>query len=322
MTAVRQRAAACDELRLRYPPQRMGTALTPELRSWALAEIEAARPPDEVLAELIARGVPEDDAVDGMTALLESRLAELKARSAVAGSGPPTPGGADAAGLADDAPLPVPQPFGSPAPPVVRVLDRDIKVLMTVAQPRVILFGGLLSNAECDELVTLSRARMSASQVVDKDTGGEIAHEGRTSSGFGFHRGATPLIDRIERRIATLLKWPLEQGEGLQILRYRVGQEYRPHYDYMDPTLPGAPAFLARGGQRVASLVMYLNTPSGGGATNFPDIGLEVAAVKGNAVYFSYDRPHPSTKSLHGGMPVTDGEKWVATKWLRVARHD
>jgi hypothetical protein len=106
----------------------MGIALTPELRSWALAEIEAARPPDEVLAELIARGVPEDDAVDGMTALLESRLAELKARSAVAGSAPPTPSGADAAGLADDAPLPVPQPFGSPAPPVVRVLDRDIKV--------------------------------------------------------------------------------------------------------------------------------------------------------------------------------------------------
>lgn len=295
----------------------MVTALTPELRSWALAEIEAARPPDEVLAELIARGVPEDEAVDGMTALLESRLAELKARAS-----PPDGTAATAAGLADDAPLPVPQPLGSPAPPVVRVLDRDIKVLMTVAHPRVILFGGLLSNAECDELVTLSRARMSASQVVDNDTGGEIAHEGRTSSGFGFHRGATPLIDRIERRIATLLKWPLEQGEGLQILRYRVGQEYRPHYDYMDPALPGAPAFLARGGQRVASLVMYLNTPTGGGATNFPDIGLEVAALKGNAVFFSYDRPHPSTKSLHGGMPVTDGEKWVATKWLRVARHD
>jgi prolyl 4-hydroxylase len=204
----------------------------------------------------------------------------------------------------------------------VRILDRDIKVLMTVAHPRVILFGGLLSNNECDELVALSRARMTASQVVDSATGGEVAHEGRTSSGFGFHRGATPLIDRIERRIATLLKWPLEQGEGLQILRYRVGQEYRPHHDYMDPALPGAAAFLARGGQRVASLVMYLNTPHGGGATNFPEVGLEVAAVKGNAVFFSYDRPHPSTKSLHGGMPVLEGEKWVATKWLREARHD
>jgi len=300
---------------------------TPELHRWVIAQTEAGHAPDALLAQLIGRGWPEQRAVALVTRALESRLAQLRAKNSTAPS--PAADGVSAASAtaaegADAAPpaLHVPQPFGLSAPPVVRVLDRDIKVLMTVAHPRVILFGGLLSNTECDELVTLSRARMSASQVVDKDTGGEIAHEGRTSSGFGFHRGAAPLIDRIERRIATLLRWPLEQGEGLQILRYRVGQEYRPHYDYMDPALPGAPAFLARGGQRVASLVMYLNTPTGGGATNFPDIGLEVAAVKGNAVFFSYDRPHPSTKSLHGGMPVTDGEKWVATKWLRVARHD
>jgi prolyl 4-hydroxylase len=72
----------------------------------------------------------------------------------------------------------------------------------------------------------------------------------------------------------------------------------------------------------VASLVMYLNTPECGGATTFPDAGFEVAPVKGNAVYFSYDRPHPMTRSLHGGAPVTLGEKWVATKWLRERRHD
>ena len=96
----------------------MDSALTEELRRWALAEIEAARPPDEVLAELIARGVPEDAAVEGMTQMLESRLAELKARAA--------PVDGTAAGVRDDAALPVPQPFSLPAPPVVRVLDRDI----------------------------------------------------------------------------------------------------------------------------------------------------------------------------------------------------
>ena len=62
---------------------------------------------------------------------------------------------------------------------------------------------------------------------------------------------------------------------------------------------------------------MYLNTPQSGGATTFPDVGLEVAPIKGHAVFFSYDRPHPSTGSLHSGAPVTAGEKWVATKWLR-----
>ena len=109
----------------------------------------------------------------------------------------------------------------------------------------------------------------------------------------------------------------MERGEGLQILRYRPGAQYRPHFDYFDPAQPGTAAVLERGGQRVATLIMYLQVPSRGGATIFPDVGLEVAPVKGHALFFSYDRPHESTATLHGGAPVTDGEKWVATKWLR-----
>src|SRR3546814_8707700 len=69
------------------------------------------------------------------------------------------------------------------------------------------------------------------------------------------------------------------------------------------------------------SLVMYLNTPERGGATTFPDVNFEVAAVKGNAVFFSYDRPHTMTRTLHGGAPVLAGEKWIATKWLRSEEH-
>jgi prolyl 4-hydroxylase len=62
---------------------------------------------------------------------------------------------------------------------------------------------------------------------------------------------------------------------------------------------------------------MYLNTPTRGGATVFPDVKLDVMAQKGYAVFFSYDRPEPGTLTLHGGAPVLEGEKWVATKWLR-----
>jgi prolyl 4-hydroxylase len=67
----------------------------------------------------------------------------------------------------------------------------------------------------------------------------------------------------------------------------------------------------------VGTVVMYLNTPEQGGGTTFPELGLEVAPIKGNALFFSYDRPHPSTRTLHGGAPVLAGEKWVATKWMR-----
>ncbi len=79
---------------------------------------------------------------------------------------------------------------------------------------------------------------------------------------------------------------------------------------------------LKRGGQRVATLVLYLNTPQEGGATVFPDIDLAVHPMEGHAVFFSYDRPDPATGTLHGGAPVIRGEKWVATKWLREDRFE
>ena len=62
---------------------------------------------------------------------------------------------------------------------------------------------------------------------------------------------------------------------------------------------------------------LRLHTAQHGGATTFPDVALDVAASKGNAVFFSYDKPSPITRTLHGGAPVVQGEKWVATKWLR-----
>lgn len=283
---------------------------TPELRHWIIRQTEDGRAPEELLSDLIARGYPEEQAAELMTRAFESRISEVKSKKSRL-----------RVETADSATVTVPQPLGSYWPTLVRAHDRDVRVLFSLQHPRVILFGDLLDAAECDELVMLARQHMTASNVIDMGSGGESRHEHRTSTGTAFGRGATPLILRIERRIEALLRWPLENGEALQILRYEVGQEYRPHYDYVDPTQPGAAPFLARGGQRVASLVMYLNTPTSGGATHFPDIGLEVAAVKGNAVFFSYDRPHPATKSLHGGMPVRQGEKWVATKWLRETAH-
>jgi prolyl 4-hydroxylase len=292
---------------------------TPELRRWIVARIEAGQSPDELLSELIRLGMSEPTAVEMMTRTLESRLAEIKARKAVVKAGT-----ADAAGpgaAVEPETVSVPQPLPADWPPVIRAQDRDVRVIFSLAHPRVVLFGGLLSDKECDQLVALARGRMSASHVLDMESGGTRPNEARTSSGMCFQRGETALIERIEKRIAALLRWPFEHGEALQVLRYQVGQEYRPHYDYVDPSRPGAAAFLARGGQRVASLVTYLNTPEAGGVTSFPDATLEVAATKGNAVFFSYDRPHPSTRSLHGGMPVRAGEKWVATKWLRERTH-
>jgi prolyl 4-hydroxylase len=276
--------------------------VTPELRQWIIDQAKASRPPDEVLQSMLASGWNEDTAL----AALEDTLASfLKENS-------------QALGL--PAPVPVPEPDLAEAPTTLTVDGHEISIVMTLRNPRVVVFGNLLTHDECDELVALAGRRLSRSETVVTSTGSSEVNVARTSDGMFFERGENAMCQRIEARIAALLDWPIENGEGLQILRYRPGAEYKPHYDYFDPSQPGTPTILKRGGQRVATLVAYLNTPERGGATTFPDVNLEVAPVKGNAVFFSYERAHPMTRTLHGGAPVLAGEKWVATKWLREGR--
>jgi len=279
-------------------------AVTAALREQIIERARQGQDPGSVLEPLLESGWEVQEAIDAVENVTREFLAEHARLNAL----PP--------------PVRVPAPCGLNGPGVLSAGDRQVQLLTSLLHPRVVVFGSLLSESECDELVAQARARVSRSSVVNNETGGDEIHEARTSEGTYFQRGASELIRRIEARIGALLEWPIENGEGLQILRYGPGAQYKPHYDYFDPQRSGTQSILKRGGQRVGSLVMYLNTPRVGGATTFPDVKFEVAAIKGNAVFFSYDRPHPMTRTLHGGAPVIEGEKWVATKWLREGRHD
>ena len=270
--------------------------ITPELCEWITEQSRAGHPSESILAAMLGSGWDET--------IARQALARTLGQSATL-TPPPgaTPG--------------LPEPDLSRFEPVLDAGDRPVKVVMALRQPRVVVFSGLLSDEECDGIIELAGQRLARSETVATASDGSEVNAARTSDGMFFERCETELIRRVEARIAALLRWPLDHGEGLQVLRYRPGAEYQPHYDYFDPGHVSTPGILKRGGQRVGTLVIYLNTPVAGGSTIFPDIGLDVAPVKGNAVFFSYDRPHPATQTLHGGSPVIEGEKWVANKWLR-----
>lgn len=271
--------------------------ITPDLRRWIAAQLDAGASHAELVAAMQSSGWGIDLARAALDEVLFSRAAVASA------SAPP---------LVD-----LPEPDIADGRNILVVDGHPVRVALAMKLPRVVVFEGLLSDAECDALIEEARPRLARSETVDHATGGSEVNAARTSEGMFFGRGESPLIARIEARIAALLRWPADRGEGLQILRYRPGAEYRPHYDYFDPEQPGSTAVLKRGGQRVATLVTYLRAPERGGATTFPEVGLEVAPVRGSAVFFSYDRPAAATRTLHGGAPVLEGEKWVATKWLR-----
>lgn len=270
-----------------------GQVISAELREWISTQLAAGHSVPSLRASMRAAGWHD--------AAADAALAEVERQ---------------AMGTTEPAKA-MPGPDLSNSPLYIDAGDRRVQVLQTMRNPRVVVFGDLLSDEECEALISAARQRLARSLTVETQTGGEALNVDRTSDGMFFERGENPVVARIEKRIATLLRWPLEFGEGLQVLRYAPGAQYRPHYDYFDPGEPGTSVILRRGGQRVATLVMYLHEPEQGGGTTFPDVGLEVAPKRGTGVFFSYERPDPATRTLHGGAPVLAGEKWVATKWLR-----
>lgn len=277
-------------------------SITPELRQWIIDQASAGITAPDLIEAMAKAGWTEDVAVKAVEQVLREHL-RLDGSQPEATDLPPA--------------VPVPEPDMADSPLCIDVGDRQVEVLMAMGNPRVVLFGNLLSPEECQALIDAAGTRMSRSLTVQTDGGGEEVHAHRTSDGMFFHRGENELVATLERRIARLVNWPIENGEGVQVLRYRVGAEYKPHYDYFDPQLPGSAGILKRGGQRVGTLVIYLNNTVKGGGTTFPEVPLEIGPRQGNAVFFSYSRAHPSSRTLHGGAPVTEGEKWIATKWLR-----
>jgi len=259
-----------------------GRPFTAELRDWILAQAAAGCQRQDMLRAMAASGWPAAAARAALQYLLHPQ--------------PPRPAPTPAAGATCG--------------------GRPVQTLLQLDHPRLALFGGLLSGAECDRLVELARPRLQRAQTVDARSGGNQVNLARSGDAAAFARAETPLIDALEQRIAALLNWPARLAEGLQVMRYRPGAQYRPHYDYFDPADPGGAALLRQGRQRVATLLIYLNTPVRGGATVLPDADMAIDAVKGQALFFGYDRPHPATRTLHGGAPVIEGEKWVAAKWL------
>jgi len=267
--------------------------ITPDVLQWIATQAQAGHKPDAVVQAMRDSGWNADVALAAIEQSKRGSLVELPA------------------------PIRVPDPDSTDSQCILHTSDRAVQVLASMRLPRLMVFGNLLSHEECDSLIEIARPQLQRSTTVDNWSGGSELSESRTSEGMFFERGENEIAARIEARIGELVNWPVDRGEGLQILRYGLGAEYRPHHDYFDPTVPGGGVMLKRGGHRVASLVMYLNTPNKGGGTIFPDVEFQVTPIKGNAVFFSYDRPHPTTRTLHGGAPVIEGEKWVATKWLR-----
>lgn len=186
-------------------------------------------------------------------------------------------------------------------------------------KPLVAIADAALSAAECGWLRLNARAGLRPSRILDPETGHPRPNPIRTgmTTYFAPSRLEFPAL-RVMERLAGYAQASLLRAEPLAVLRYRPGEQYRPHRDALGAAaLTGDP--LCAAGDRAATVLAYLNHPTAGGETVFPELAIRVDARRGRVLIFENLAPdrRPDPLSLHAGLPVTRGTKWLASLWIR-----
>jgi hypothetical protein len=184
--------------------------------------------------------------------------------------------------------------------------------------PRLRVIDGFATPAECLWLVERARDRLRPATVIT-ESGSHTIKPGRTNRAIEFQLADMDLVVEVMRaRISTATRLPLPLFETSQVLHYAPGQEFRVHHDYFDPDNPGHAEHL-KGGQRIATFLVYLNDAYTLGETAFPRAQLSFRGSVGDALFISNversGRPDPMT--LHSGTPPASGEKWLFSQWIR-----
>lgn len=172
--------------------------------------------------------------------------------------------------------------------------------------PPIYLIEEFLSPLECKYIIQMSEKKVKVSLVVDAVTGAGVAHPSRTSHSYYHGYDLKWLISRVHR----LTGVPQENQEPTQVARYLQGQFYQSHLDALDK--------VGKDGQRIGTVLMYLNDVPSGGGTYFNNLNLRVKPKQGSAVIFFPAKMDGTIEqqALHTAEDASD-LKWVSQIWLR-----
>jgi len=174
--------------------------------------------------------------------------------------------------------------------------------------------GDFLSADECARLCTMidAVARPSALHELDYASGFRTSYSGDLDP-------RDPFVAGISARIDALLGVEAAIGEPVQGQRYLPGQQFQAHNDWFYTTEGYWPQEEARGGQRSWTAMAYLNAVEAGGATHFTQLGFQIEPQRGALLIWNNALPdgRPNESTLHAGMPVVQGAKYIITKWYR-----
>lgn len=179
---------------------------------------------------------------------------------------------------------------------------------------RPFILKDFMTRDHCQQIINYSRPKLLDSEVI----GGK--HKNIRNSQQCWIPKNHPLSKTLFDKVSRMFNIPFENGEDLQVVRYEPGQFYNEHHDSCCDSNDKCRAFVKHGGQRVITVLIYLNSEFSDGMTYFKNLDLKVKPDPGSAIVFfplakGTTKCHPL--ALHAGMPVTSGEKWVANLWFR-----
>ncbi len=195
---------------------------------------------------------------------------------------------------------------------------RPFRVLS--AAPDIRAIDGFASASECAWLIELARGSLRRAQIYRKDAEGFTEAGTRTNSEADYTIGNADLVLRlIVERIANAAGVTPGSFEVAKLLHYEPGQHFAAHCDFQEPSTPALAREVERRGQRVGTVLVYLNDDYDGGETEFPRIGLRYRAAAGDALLFRNVQPSGALDydTLHAGLAPTRGAKWVLSQWIR-----
>jgi prolyl 4-hydroxylase len=190
-------------------------------------------------------------------------------------------------------------------PGVLKVPAQDLDLFV---------YRGFLAPSDCAALIQRIDAHRQPSKILADHPDPEF----RTSETCNLDPD-DPLTRRVEARIGTLMGIDPAHGETIQGQRYAPGQQFKPHHDFFHTSEPYWPQQERIGGQRTWTAMIFLNAPEAGGHTNFPKAKVKIAPKAGNLLAWNNLDAcgEPNDNSLHQGMPVEAGTKYIITKWYR-----
>ena len=185
--------------------------------------------------------------------------------------------------------------------------------------PKIFTIDDFFTQKECEHIISIGKPKLSKSVVTGEN--GSFVSKGRSSQTSWIDHNHDAITKQMTKKVERLVNKPLLHAEKIQLVYYGIGNEYRPHYDGWEHN--GSQKTynsLRKGGQRLTTIIVYLNMVEDGGSTRFTKLDIDVKPKVGKLLYFDNTYTGTNNKHIlseHAGTPVIKGEKYIFNLWFR-----